>query len=42
MSVQPVHVAAYIEKLARETSPPLVKQHLACIRILFDWLELAR
>jgi site-specific recombinase XerD len=37
-NVQPVHVAAYIEKLGREMSPPSVKQHLACIRMLFDWL----
>jgi integrase/recombinase XerD len=36
--VQPVHVAAYIEQLGRELSPPSVKQHLACIRMLFDWL----
>src|SRR6202158_4746548 len=36
--VQPVHVAAYIEHLAREMSPPSVKQPLACIRLLFDWL----
>src|ERR1700687_2873754 len=32
--VQPVHVAAYIEQLAQEMSPPSVKQHLACIRML--------
>jgi len=37
-NVQPVHVAAYIEQLAQEMSPPSVKQHLACIRMLFDWL----
>jgi site-specific recombinase XerD len=36
--VLPVHVAAYVEQLAREMSPPTVKQHLACIRMLFDWL----
>ncbi len=36
--VQPVHVAAYIEQLGREMSPLSVKQHLACIRMLFDWL----
>jgi len=36
--VQPVHVAAYIERLGRERSAPTVKQHLACIRMLFDWL----
>ena len=36
--IQPIHVAAYIEQLGREMSPPSVKQHLACIRMLFDWL----
>src|ERR1700730_13631971 len=36
--VQPVHVAAYVEHLSKEMSPPSVKQHLACIRMLFDWL----
>ena len=36
--VQPMHVAAYIENLGRIRSKPTVKQHLACIRMLFDWL----
>ena len=36
--VQPVHVAAYIEELGKLRSAPTVKQHLACIRMLFDWL----
>jgi integrase/recombinase XerD len=36
--VQRVHVAAYIERLQGEWSAPTVKQHLACIRMLFDWL----
>jgi integrase/recombinase XerD len=36
--VQPVHVAAYIEQLGGTMSPPSIKQHLACIRMLFDWL----
>jgi len=36
--VQPVHVAGYVEQLGREMAPPSVKQHLACIRMLFDWL----
>jgi site-specific recombinase XerD len=36
--VQPVQVAAYIEQLGRHMKPPSVKQHLACIRMLFDWL----
>src|SRR5271156_6055820 len=37
-NIQPVHVAAYIEQLQRQRSAPTVKQHLACIRMLFDWL----
>jgi site-specific recombinase XerD len=36
--VQPVHVAGYIEQLQGSRSAPTVKQHLACIRMLFDWL----
>jgi len=36
--MQPVHVAAYIEQLQGERSAPTVKQHLACIRMLFNWL----
>ena len=36
--VQPVHVAAYIEQLSKIRKAPTVKQHLACIRMLFDWL----
>ena len=33
-----MHVAAYIEQLRQARSAPTVKQHLACIRMLFDWL----
>ena len=40
--VQPVHVAAYIERLQSERSAPTVKQHLACIRMLFDWLVIGQ
>jgi site-specific recombinase XerD len=36
--VEPLHVAAYIEKLGRERSAPTVKQRLAAIKHLFDWL----
>jgi len=36
--VKPHHVAAYIEELQRELSKPSVKQHLAALRMLFDWL----
>jgi site-specific recombinase XerD len=40
--VQPVHVAAYIELLQEKRSAPTVKQHLACIRMLFDWLVIGQ
>jgi site-specific recombinase XerD len=33
-----VHVAAWVESLGREFSPPSVKQMLAAVRMLFDWL----
>src|ERR1700687_2315679 len=36
--VEPVHVAEYIEGLGKRMKPPSVKQHLACLRMLFDWL----
>ena len=36
--IEPVVVAAYIEELTLGYEPPTVKQHLAAIRMLFDWL----
>ena len=36
--VQPLHVAGWIEQLGREVSAPTVKQRLAGMRHLFDWL----
>ena len=36
--IEPVHVAAYIELLDQRLAKPSVKQHLAAIRMLFDWL----
>jgi site-specific recombinase XerD len=36
--VQPFHVAAFIKDLQAEVSPPTVKQHLAALRMLLDWL----
>ena len=36
--VQPVHVAAFVRDLQQEFSSPTVKQHLAALRMLFDWL----
>src|SRR3954466_5822737 len=32
------HVATYVELLGKHYSPPTVKQHLAAVRMLFDWL----
>jgi len=37
-AVQPLHVATWIEAQTREVSVPTVKQRLAAIRHLFDWL----
>lgn len=36
--IGPVHVAAYIEQLQKRLAAPSVKQHLAALRVLFDWL----
>ncbi len=39
-AVTPVHVAAFLKQLQGEASAPTVKQHLAALRMLFDWLVL--
>ena len=36
------HVASYIEQLGQVRSKPTVKQHLAAIRMLFNWLVLGQ
>ena len=36
--IEPLHVAAYVEQLGRGFEKPTVKQHLAAVRMLFDWL----
>ena len=36
--VEAFHVAAFVKDLQGEFSPPTVKQHLAALRMLFDWL----
>ncbi|HZQ52993.1 MAG TPA: tyrosine-type recombinase/integrase [Bryobacteraceae bacterium] len=36
--VQPIHVAAWVKESSESRSRPTVKQHLAAIRMLFDWL----
>jgi site-specific recombinase XerD len=37
-AVRPVHVAGYVEQLGTIRSAPSVKQHLAAVRMLFDWM----
>jgi len=41
-AIRPHHVAAYLEALGRARSAPTVKQHLAALRMLFDWLVLGQ
>jgi site-specific recombinase XerD len=38
LDIEPVHVAAWVESLGRDFAPPSVKQWLAAVRMLFDWL----
>jgi site-specific recombinase XerD len=40
--IQPVVVAGYIEELQLSRSTPTVKQHLAAVRMLFDWLVIGQ
>src|SRR3954468_12728588 len=37
-AVGSIHVAAYVGDLGHRHSAPTVKQHLAAIRMMFDWL----
>ncbi len=38
IDIEPIVVAAYVEYLCSIYSAPTVKQHLAAIRMCFDWL----
>jgi site-specific recombinase XerD len=40
--IGPVHVAAYIEGRQKDLARPSVKQHLAAIRMVFDYLVLGQ
>ena len=40
--IQPMIVAAYVEDLGREHAKPTVQQHLAAVRMLFDWLVIGQ
>ena len=37
-AIAPIHVAAYVEELQLTLSRPSIKQHLAALKMLFDWL----
>src|SRR3954452_17708749 len=37
-TIEPIAVAAYVQELKGRLATPSVKQHLAAIRMLFDWL----
>ena len=37
-AIKPIRVAAYIEQLRLTHAKPSIKQHLATVRMLFDWL----
>jgi integrase/recombinase XerD len=38
LDIEPVHVAAWVEDIGSRFKPPTVKQWLAAVRMLFDWL----
>src|SRR5213075_2374593 len=40
--IRPVVISAYIEELQATHSPPTVNQHLAAVRMLFDWLVIGQ
>ena len=42
VQIEPIHVAAWIERRAAQVSAPTVKQELAALRKLFDWLVIGQ
>ena len=42
VQVMPLHVATWVEQLTREQAAPTVKQRLAAVRMLFDWLVVSQ
>ncbi|WP_165074804.1 tyrosine-type recombinase/integrase [Paludisphaera rhizosphaerae] len=41
-TLEPVTVAAYVEELGRSKSVPTVKQHLAAVKMLLDWMVIGQ
>ena len=42
LALQPIHVAGWVQDSQRVRSRPTVKQHLAAVRMLFDWMILGQ
>ncbi len=42
VDVKPMIMAAYVEQLTEAYAAPTVKQHLAALRMLFDWLVMGQ
>ena len=40
--IQPVHIAAWVELKTQSQNPQTVKQHLAAVKKLFDWLVIGQ
>jgi len=40
--IQPVHIAAWVEEKTLAQNPQTVKQHLAAVKKLFDWLVIGQ
>jgi len=41
-AVAPIHVAGYVEEMQLTLSRPSIKQHLAALKMLFDWLVIGQ
>jgi hypothetical protein len=42
VTIRPVHVAAWVKELQEKHGAPGVKQQLAAVRMLFDWLVIGQ
>ena len=42
VDIEPLYVAAHVEAMCKDFEKPSVKQHLAAIRMLFDWLVIGQ
>jgi len=42
VDIEPIHVGAYVKLMGEKFEKPTVKQHLAAIKMLFDWLVIGQ